>query len=55
MRQADRAYDTDSCYEVFFYLFYSGKLCSLFLNRTLSGGLESLRNESGIQAFVISI
>ena len=40
--------------EVFLLSFYS-KLGSLFLNRTLLGGMESLRSESGISAFGISI
>ena len=54
--QADRAFGTDSCHEVFF-VYFTQVSCvhSLFLNRTLLGVLESLRSESGIQAFVISI
>ena len=56
--QADRAFGTDSCHDVFFLCFfclYFTKLGLLFLNRTLLGGMESLRSESGISAFGISI
>ena len=56
--QADRAFGTDSCHDVFFFCFfchYFTKLGLLFLNRTLLGGMESLRSESGISAFGISI
>ena len=56
--QADRAFGTDSCHDVFFVCFfclYFAKLVLLFLNHTLLGGMESLRSESGISAFGISI
>ena len=48
----------NACHDVFFFCFfclYFTKLGLLFLNRTLLGGMESLRSESGISAFGISI
>jgi hypothetical protein len=51
-KQADRAFGTDSCHEDFLCLFYSGKLCSLFLNCTLLGGLELLQSEPAFKHLV---
>jgi hypothetical protein len=43
---ADRAFGTESCHEVFFS--YFTKLDLLFLYRSLLGGVESLRGKYGI-------